>query len=71
MANKNTIVAQQVIQTFREYKEPEKSLKKTYALYYHHIFSKYTPIFMLKIVKITDLTWQTWNIKDITAHISI
>ena len=49
---KNTIAVQQVIKTFREYKEPKKSLK-TYVLYYLNNFSKYTPIFMLKIVKLS------------------
>ena len=70
MAIKNTIVVQQVIQTFREYKEPEKSLKKPMH-YTITIFFLSIPRFYVENRKITDLTWQAWNIKDITAHISI
>ena len=71
MAIKNTIVVQQVIQTFREYKEPEKSLKKRMHYTISIFFQVYPHFFVVENRNITDLPWHTWNIKGKTAHISI
>ena len=71
MAIKNTIVVQQVIQTLREYKEPEKSLKKRMHYTISIFFPSIPPFVFVENRNITDLPWHTWNIKGITAHISI
>ena len=70
MAIKYTIVVQQVIQTFIEYKEPGKSFKNVCIILSPNFFQVY-PHFYVKNRKITDLPWQTWNINGIRAHNSI